>query len=266
MTDTERTDLRAVLLGTSCAVLRARWAEGLVNWARLGEASDRSELEHGLGQRQPAVVFVDVALPGLSGLDGLPDVQRLAPEAKFVVLDSAPSERQAVLALVAGARGYCDRNTALPLVRKAIEVVHRGEVWIGRDVVPHLLQRITAPPVPVPEPAPDRALPPRFAFLAPRERQIALLVGAGANNKEIAAQLSITEATVKAHLTSVFRKLHVSDRLRLALFVTGQRRRGARGARGESARMPRSAAPSVPSARGAPTSAERLLRERDSMP
>src|SRR5262249_27055597 len=58
------------------------------------------------------------------------------------------------------------------------------------------------------------------ARLGPRERQIATLVGAGASNKEIARQLSISEATVKAHLTSVFRKLKVPDRLRLALSIT----------------------------------------------
>ena len=63
----------------------------------------------------------------------------------------------------------------------------------------------------------------RFDFLAPRERQIALLVGSGANNKEIAERLGISESTVKAHLTSVFRKLGVPDRLRLALLVRRQR-------------------------------------------
>ncbi len=182
------------------------------------------------------VVFLDTALPGLHGIDGVPDVQRVNAAARIVVLASAPSERQAVLALVAGARGYCDRNIAPSLVKKAADVVHRGEFWIGRGVVPHLLRRITSLTPAEVGAGKGSSLPTRFEFLAPRERQIALLVGAGANNKEIAGQLSITEATVKAHLTSVFRKLNVSDRLRLALFVSGQGPKPARAPRSYAAR------------------------------
>jgi DNA-binding NarL/FixJ family response regulator len=80
-------------------------------------------------------------------------------------------------------------------------------------------------------------LPRRFDFLAPREREIALLVGSGANNREIAERLSITESTVKAHLTSVFRKLDVPDRLRLALVV--RRQRAPTAARRAPSRVPR---------------------------
>ena len=80
-------------------------------------------------------------------------------------------------------------------------------------------------------------MPRRFDFLAPREREIALLVGSGANNREIAERLSITESTVKAHLTSVFRKLDVPDRLRLALFV--RRQRAPTAARRAPSRAPR---------------------------
>ena len=130
---------------------------------------------------------------------------------RIVLLASSPSERQAVFALVAGARGYCDRGIAPSLVRKAAEVVQRGEIWIGRHVVPHLVRRITSL-TPAKPGRRGRAGACRrdSTSCAPREREIALLVGAGANNREIATRLSITESTVKAHLTSVFRKLDVS--------------------------------------------------------
>jgi len=232
-----------VLLASASAGIRRRWSEELADSLALIEAVDRESLEVAMLTTGHLVVFLDMALPGLHGVDGVPDVQRVNPSAGIVVLASPPSERQAVFALVAGARGYCDRNIAPSLVRKAAEVVRRGEIWIGRGVVPHLLRRITSL-----TPAEDGAektgsLPTRFEFLAPRERQIALLVGAGANNKEIAGQLSITEATVKAHLTSVFRKLNVSDRLRLALVVSGQRPKPARMPRGYA---PRGVAPEAP--------------------
>ena len=223
MSTTPCADPPIAVLAASSAVLRRRLAAGLEGWPAPVEAADRVELEERMLTSRPAVVFLDLALPGLSGLDGVPDIQRLNPGTRLVLLASAPSERQAVFALVAGARGYCDRNIDPSQVKKAVEVVQRGEIWIGRHVVPHLLRRITSLTPAGPDAGPGGRLPRRFDFLAPREREIALLVGSGANNREIAERLSITESTVKAHLTSVFRKLDVPDRLRLALFVRRQR-------------------------------------------
>jgi DNA-binding NarL/FixJ family response regulator len=164
---------------------------------------------------RPAVVFIDLALPALGGIAGVPAIQRLHPPVRIVLLARAPTERQALLALAAGARGYCSTDIDPGLIRRADEVVERGEIWIGRQVIPLLLRRLTAL-ADVEERDPSGPLP----YLGARERQIALLVGAGANNRDIAAKLAITEATVKAHLTSVFRKLKVPNRLRLALVVT----------------------------------------------
>jgi DNA-binding NarL/FixJ family response regulator len=241
MTTQHRRDLGGLLLASSSAVLRSRLAAGLEGWLPLAEVADRAALAHVMLARRPALLFVDLALPGLGGLDGVPGVQRLSPSARIILLAAAPSEREAVFALVAGARGYCDRSIAPSLVRKAAEVVQRGEIWIGRHVVPHLLRQITALTPSQAGVASGRSLPSRFDFLAPREREIALLVGGGANNREIAMRLRITESTVKAHLTSVFRKLNVSDRLRLALVVSGHPRRMPRSGRRAPARVPRSA-------------------------
>jgi two-component system NarL family response regulator len=239
MSATQCADLQTALVAASSAAVRRRWAAGLEGWLAPVEAADRVELEERMLASRPTVVFLDLALRGLSGLDGVPDIQRLNPRARLVLLASSPSERQAVFALAAGARGYCDRNIAPALVKKAVEVVQRGEIWIGRQVVPHLLRRITSLTPARPDAGPAARLPRRFDFLAPRERQIALLVGSGANNKEIARRLNISESTVKAHLTSVFRKLDVPDRLRLALFV--RRRRAARVARRAPSSAPRAA-------------------------
>src|SRR4249920_2749751 len=98
MNGTDRGDRRTALLATSSAVLRGRLAEGLEGWPSLVEVGDRAELAHSILATRPAVVFLDLALPGLSGLDGVPSVQRLNPAARIVLLASAPSERQAVLA------------------------------------------------------------------------------------------------------------------------------------------------------------------------
>jgi DNA-binding NarL/FixJ family response regulator len=99
-----------------------------------------------------------------------------------------------------------------------VETVQKGEIWVRRDLVPHLLEELTnrtnrrAKAAPAP---PNR----RLARLTPREREIVYLVGGGHSNKEIANELNVGERTVKAHMTAIFRKVGVSDRLRLALFV-----------------------------------------------
>jgi DNA-binding NarL/FixJ family response regulator len=217
-TKSHRVEPQHVLVASASAALRKRWSQGLRGFA-IQEADQRAALEQSIVQVGPAVVFIDLALPGLGGLSGVPAIQRLNPTAKIVLLAGEANEGEAVFALVAGARGYCQRNIGPSLVRKATEVVQRGEIWIGSRVIPLLLKNLTGL-TPVARDDARSAAEGPFDSLAPRERQIAELVGAGSNNKEIAARLNITEATVKAHLTSVFRKLNVSDRLRLALFVT----------------------------------------------
>jgi DNA-binding NarL/FixJ family response regulator len=222
-TKSQRAEPQHVLLASSSAALRKRWSQGLSGFA-IQEAEQRAALEQSIVQVGPAVVFIDLALPGLGGLSGVPAIQRLNPTAKILLLAGEANEGEAVFALVAGARGYCQRNIGPSLVRKATEVIQRGEIWIGRRVIPLLLKKLTGLPPVARDDARSAAEGP-FDSLAPRERQIAALVGTGSNNKEIAARLNIAEATVKAHLTSVFRKLNVSDRLRLALFVTERKSR-----------------------------------------
>src|SRR6266550_2189102 len=108
-------------------------------------------------------------------------------------------------------RGYCSRKSEPALLRTAVERVRGGEIWVGRSVTGHLLEELAAVSRPR---APDAAK--RLAGLTRRERE---LVAAGASNKEIAERLSIAERTVKAHLTSIFRKLGVSSRLHLAVYA-----------------------------------------------
>jgi DNA-binding NarL/FixJ family response regulator len=148
---------------------------------------------------------------------GLPRVQRLRPEARVIMLTAAPDEQEGIAALKAGARGYCDRDIEPLLLLKAVGVVLEGEVWVGRKLIPHLLDELATAREQerVGSSEPDR----RLERVTPRERQIVDLLSAGASNKEIAKRLNVTERTVKAHLTAIFRKLGISGRLQLALFA-----------------------------------------------
>jgi len=216
----ESQDDCVVLMGSPSALLRRLWGRELRQLGPIAEAADRLTLEQRMLRIHPAVVFLDLDLPGLGGVRQVASIGRLHPAAKIVLLTAAPDEQEAVFALLAGARGYCDRAIRPPLIKKAAEAVQRGEIWIGRRLVPHLVKRLSALGE-VPAMASRGRSPDVFPLLGRRERQIARLVGVGATNKEIATHLNITPATVKAHLTSVYHKLNVPDRLRLALFLSG---------------------------------------------
>ena len=105
-------------------------------------------------------------------------------------------------------------------------MVQHGEVWVGSRVATWPLEE---PPLVRGQPRTPMGTPNgSLGSLTSREREVARLVGGGARNKEIASALHITEATVKAHLTAVFRKLALSDRLHLGLLVAGRMRPSSR--------------------------------------
>jgi DNA-binding NarL/FixJ family response regulator len=168
---------------------------------------------------KPAILLLDLALPGLGGVEGVPAVQRVSPLTSIILMTSTPNDREGLAALKVGARGYCSHGMDPALLRKAVMVVVKGEIWVARNVFAPLLEELTSLTERRHKEFPPN-LDTRLDRLTPREREIAQLIGGGASNKEIAGRLNITEATVKAHLTAIFRKLGLSDRLGLALFVT----------------------------------------------
>jgi DNA-binding NarL/FixJ family response regulator len=207
-----------VLVASGIAGLRKRWRQALQDLFALHEVSERKSLEHSLLNRRPVALLLDLHLAELGGIGGVAEIHRLRPATRIVLLTNRPDEREGIAALKAGARGYCDRDIDPLLLAKALDVVQQGEIWVGRKLVPHLLEELTA----LTE-RQQQDLPPdldtRLVRITAREREIAQLLSAGASNKEIARRLSVTERTVKAHLTAIFRKLGISGRLQLALFV-----------------------------------------------
>ena len=156
--------------------------------------------------------------PGSAGASGIASVQKLRAAARIIVLTEAPDEREGIAILKAGARGYCHRDIDIALLEKATHVVLKGEIWVGRKLIPHLLEELTVLTEQRRRDAPGRS-DERLERVTPRERQIVDLLSVGASNKEIAKRLNVTERTVKAHLTAIFRKLGLSGRLQLALFA-----------------------------------------------
>ena len=132
---------------------------------------------------------------------------------RVVVMSAAPGEADAFQALNAGAVGYCHLESAPEQLREIGLVVAHGGLWMPAELV----QRLVALSVRT-QPASDVAGV-NLEVLTPRERDVARHVAQGASNREVAAALDITERTVKAHLSAVFEKLAVRDRVQLALVM-----------------------------------------------
>lgn len=132
------------------------------------------------------------------------------PDRHVVVMSMRPQQNEGLAALELGARGYCHALSAPVLLREIGEVIARDGLWVG----PELLQRLITLLQPhLPRRSADEVL----KGLSERETAVARLVAAGHSNKEVARRLGITERTVKAHLSSIFGKLGLRDRLQLAL-------------------------------------------------
>jgi len=208
-----------VLMASAGARLRRKWALGLQDAFAIHEVSKRVELESAMTNSQPAVLLLDSDLPELGRLNGVPALQRLSPSTKIIVFARVDDEKEAISAFKAGAKAYCNKDIDLSLLRKAVTVVQKGEVWVRRKTVSQLLAELTSIHESREKDCPALSEV-HLKSLTPREKQITLLIGKGASNKEIASQLNVSERTVKAHLSAIFQKLQIPDRLHLGLFVS----------------------------------------------
>jgi len=146
----------------------------------------------------------------LAGIPALP--------APVVVLADEPDENITLRALALGASGCCNSHAAPEVLRQVALVVGNGGLWVGQA----LLQRLVGSTSRILEQRqPSKPEDDWSGRLSERECQVARLVAAGSSNKEIAERLAITERTVKAHLTAIFEKLGLRDRLQLSLKING---------------------------------------------
>lgn len=193
----------------------AAWRKGLEGLVTHTLVSDRlGTLGDEISRLGPEVLLLDYDLLGSNGMGTF---HGICAETRTVVIGGAISESLEWDLVKAGVRGYCRSDSSPEQLRLIIESVQRGELWIRRKLVSRLIDELGKTT------AKNKAYQASFGMLnklTSREFDIAVRVGNGESNKHIANACGITERTVKAHLTEVFNKLGVSDRLNLALVLT----------------------------------------------
>jgi DNA-binding NarL/FixJ family response regulator len=171
----------------------------------VGAASSGTEAVALCADRRPDVVLMDLELPGLDGIEATRQIRAAQPDAAVVVLTSF-SDRELILrALDAGAAGYLLKDAEPDELARAIEAAARGEAPLDPKAARALLSA--------------RRGGSAADALSDREREVLEMVAEGLPNKVIAQRLEISEKTVKAHLTSVFRQIGVTDRTQAALWA-----------------------------------------------
>ncbi len=149
---------------------------------------------------------------------------------KFLVVGSNWPEEKQIEIMLHGAAGYCEATESTAIIKRAIECILKGDIWIRRGLVPKVIGSLTnlrRGQVSNLKPGNYLETMKRLETLSVREIEVADLIQSGENNKRIAMELNISERTVKAHLSSIFRKLEVDDRLHLAILLKelGQHRK-----------------------------------------
>jgi two-component system nitrate/nitrite response regulator NarL len=182
----------------------------------VGEAQDGAEAIAVAKNTAPDLILLDLDLGGQDGLELIPVLLAASPPTRILVLTGARDDAMCRRAFSLGAKGLVRKDKAASVLTKAIEKVHAGEVWIDRAMMADVIEEIAHGRGRPPRKDPDAE---RIAALSEREREVIVLLGEGLPNKRIAAGLHVSEVTVRHHLTSIYSKLGVGDRLELLVYA-----------------------------------------------
>lgn len=180
----------------------------------VGEASDGQEAVHKMLGLVPDVVLMDIRMAGMDGVEATRQIKQQNPSVKIVILTSYDDDEQVFEAIRSGASGYVLKDVHPDQLLRAIRTVADGYSLMSPPVarkVQSEFERLAKPRGAVTE---DEATP-----LTVRENEVLALIARGYNNREIAATLSISEKTVKTHISNIFAKLQITDRAQAVLYA-----------------------------------------------
>lgn len=178
-------------------------------------SSDIDEAIDEIRDLDPDVVLVDVHMPGGGGLAVIQNVMETHPEMKFLALSVSDAAEDVIAMIRAGARGYVTKSIAPEELVEAIERVHSGDAVFSPRLAGFVLDAFAGA-----VPAPDD---PELDQLTPREREVLRQIARGYSYKQVARRLSISVKTVETHVSSVLRKLQLSNRHELARWASDRR-------------------------------------------
>jgi len=180
----------------------------------VADAENAEDIVELIWQTRPDVLLLDIRMPQGSGLDAVPAVLRISPRTQVLVLTACDEKEEHVRAFKLGAKGVILKDSARQTLMQAIHTVCGGQVWVDPRMATALVEELSHL-----GPESTGAAPRDENGLTERELEIVRLVASGYKNKEVGNTLTISERTVKTHLTNIFQKLGVRDRVGLVMYA-----------------------------------------------
>ena len=215
----------AILIATRDAELEHRCRRAASAEHELELVTSISALSERIGASEPAAILLDSELLEKPLERQVGEIVNVAGAARVIVLTPVFIEDEEIALLKAGAKGCCRRGIDPESLQQVLSVTSNGGVWVTRSLLPRLVSELRKYVDAHRKPA-ETTADDSLAELTQREREIVRLIVDGASNKEVASSLNISERTVKGHLSNVFQKLGVTDRLKLMLYVREGKIRG----------------------------------------
>lgn len=173
----------------------------------VGEAADGAEAVAAARELRPDVVLMDIRMPAMDGLEATRRILEQTPDCRVLILTTFDLDRYVYRALSIGASGFLLKDVTPEHLASAIRLVDTGDALLAPSITRRLVERFASEAT---------ALPPAahtdLAALTPREREVLSLLARGLSNAELAAELTLSEATVKSHVARIFAKLSLRDR------------------------------------------------------
>ncbi len=181
----------------------------------VGEAGDGEQGVIAARDLQPDVVLMDIRMPGIDGIEATRRVVARPNAPRVIVLTTFDTDEHVFAAIAAGAEGFLVKDTSPSDLIEAIKTVASGESMLSPSVTTTLVAHLRG----AGSQSPANEGVARLALLTDREREVAIAIGRGLSNADIAAELFMSVATVKAHVTRVFDKLGTTNRVQVAICV-----------------------------------------------
>jgi NarL family two-component system response regulator LiaR len=184
--------------------------DGQPGFRVVAEATDGKQATQLAAELAPDIALLDLNMPEMDGIEATRRIRQVSPHTQVVILTSYHADEHIFPALRAGAISYLLKDVPMEELAQAVRRAARGEATLNPSVAARVIQEVRGPRAELPNP---------FTELTNREMEILRLLANGLSNADIAAQLVITENTVKGHVSNILGKLHLADRTQAAIYA-----------------------------------------------